>query len=149
MEELVLGDLVPSLRSLAVTVRPPDVFSVTLKVCEPLTNDALAGRTALASLELIPTLSLILDRKFQFASTALTVTLKAVPAVWAVGVPVLPVVLPGAAVSPGTRSCSLAKAPALTVIAGLVFEALEPSVTSLAVKVCEPAVLSVTLETLV
>src|SRR6516165_9280128 len=82
---------------------------------------------------------------FQFASTALTVTLKAVPAVCAEGVPVLPVLLPGAAVSPGTRSCNFANAPALTVIAGLVLLVLVPSVTSVAVAVQLPAVLLVRL----
>ena len=41
---------------------------------------------------------------FQFASTALTVTLNVAPAVCAYGVPVLPVALPGAAVSPGSRT---------------------------------------------
>ena len=36
----------------------------------------------------------------------MTVTVKAVPAVWAVGVPVLPLALPGAAVSPGSNNCN-------------------------------------------
>ena len=52
---------------------------------------------------------------FQLASTALTVTLKAPPEVRAVGVPVLPVAVPGAAVSPGTSICSFTNAPAVTV----------------------------------
>jgi len=51
---------------------------------------------------------------FQFESTALTMTLKAVPAVWDAGVPVLPLPVPGAAVSPGSKSWSLASAPPLT-----------------------------------
>src|SRR2546426_316983 len=87
----------------------------------------------------------VLLTAFQLASTALTVTLKAVPALCAVGVPVLPVALPGAAVSPGTSTCSFVKAAALTVIDGLVLALLLPSLRSEAVKVCEPAVLSVTL----
>ena len=37
------------------------------------------------------------------------------------GVPVLPVAVPGAAVSPGSRIWSFANAPALTVVDGLVF----------------------------
>src|SRR5207247_3903121 len=64
---------------------------------------------------------------------ALTVTLKAVPVGCAVGVPVLPVAVPGAAVSPGARICSLANVPAFTWIAGLVLAVFVPSVTSLAV----------------
>src|SRR5207249_5905169 len=97
----------------AVTVAVPAVLSVTLKLFVPLTNCALPGRTALASLEVIATLSLVLTT-FQFASTALTVTLNAVPAVRGEGVPVLPLAVPGAAVSPGTSNCSLANAPGPT-----------------------------------
>ena len=51
---------------------------------------------------------------FQKLSTALTVMLKAVPAVLEVGVPVLPLALPGAEVSPGTSNWSFAKAAGLT-----------------------------------
>src|SRR5262249_50945280 len=109
-------------------------LSVTLKARVPLTRAALAGKVAFASLEVIETVSLVLI-KFQFASTALTVTLKAVPAVSASGVPVLPELVPGAAVSPGTSTCSLAKAAALTVIAELVLEDLLTSVMSDAVTV--------------
>src|SRR5262249_55955521 len=118
---------------------------VTLNAFVPLTKAALAGRTALASLEVIATVSLVLI-KFQFASTELTVTLKAVPAVCALGVPVLPVAEPGAAVSPGASTCNLANAPALTVTAGLVLAVLLPSSRSEAVIVLVPAVLSVTLK---
>ena len=77
---------------------------------------------------------------FQLASTALTVTLKLLPAVWAVGVPVLPVAVPGAAVSPGIRIWSFVNAPALIVVAGLVLAVIAPLVMSVAVKVFEPAV---------
>ena len=73
-----------------------------------------AGSTALASLEASPTVSVMVLTVFQNASAALTVTLKAVPAVRAVGVPVLPVTLPGTALSPGTSSCSLVNAAGLT-----------------------------------
>ena len=41
---------------------------------------------------------------FQLASTARTVTLNAVPAVWAVAVPLLPLAVPGAALSPGINT---------------------------------------------
>ena len=52
---------------------------------------------------------------FQFASTALTVTVNAVPAVNADGMPVLPDAVPGAAASPGISNCNFVKGPALTV----------------------------------
>ena len=100
----------------------------------PATSAAFAGRVALASLEVSATVSVELTR-FQLASTALTVTLKALPAVCALGVPVLPVAVPGAAVSPGTRIWSFVNAPASIVVDGLVFGLLAPSVTSVAVRV--------------
>ena len=71
------------------------------------------------------------------------------PAVCAVGVPVLPVAVPGAAVSPGISNCSFVNAPTLTVVEGLVLAVLLPSVTSVAVTVALPAVLKVTLKVLV
>ena len=85
----------------------------------PETRAASAGSPALLSVEVTCTVSLVLT-KFQLASTALTVTLNGVPAVWAVGAPIFPALLPGAAVSPGAKICNLAKAPTLTVIDGLV-----------------------------
>src|SRR6266550_2035859 len=115
MDELVLAVLVPSVLSVAVTVRLPPDFKVTLKVFVPATRAALAGSTALLSDEVIATVSVAFVITFQLASTALTVTLNAVPAVWAVGEPVLPVAVPGADASPGANNCSLAKAPTLTV----------------------------------
>src|SRR6266446_4391928 len=45
-------------------------------------------------------------------SVAVTVL---VPEGWAAGVPLLPVALPGAAVSPGTSTCNFTNAPAVTV----------------------------------
>src|SRR5205823_103194 len=106
---------------------------------------ALDGNTAFASLELTATASTTLLTTFQFASTALTVTLNAVPAVRAVGVPVLPFVVPAAAVSPGASNCSFTNGPAVTVVEGLVLAVLLASVTSLAVTVWLPAVLKITL----
>ena len=73
--------------------------------------------------------------RFQLTSTALTVTLKSMPAVRAVVVPVLPLMVPGAAVSPGASNCNFTNKPALTVIEGLVFAVLVPSVVSVAVTV--------------
>src|SRR2546427_336968 len=68
------------------------------------------------------------------------------PAVCAVGVPVLPAEVPGAAVSPGASNCSLAKLPAFTVIEELVPEALVASLRSMAVAVRAPAVLQIRLK---
>ena len=81
IEELVLGVLVPSVTSLAVIVRPPAVLQVTVKVCVPPINEALAGNRALLSLEVILTVSVAVEMIFQFASTALTVTLNEEPEV--------------------------------------------------------------------
>ena len=78
---LVLAVLVPSVISVVVTVRLPPVFIVMLKVPLPELSAALAGRAALPSLEVMPTVWVTLVTAFQLASTALTVTLKAVPAV--------------------------------------------------------------------
>ena len=71
---------------------------------------------------------------FQLASTALTIIplLMLLPTVCAAGVPVLPgvgpVVVPGAAVSPGNRICSLVTEPGLTVRLELAIPAVVPSV---------------------
>ena len=87
---------------MAVTVEEPAVARITANVCVPATRAAGAGGVALVSLELIATVSVDVTG-FQFASTALTVTLKLPPEVCADGLPVLPVPVPGAAVSPGRR----------------------------------------------
>ena len=76
-------------------------------------------------------------------------TLKAVAAVCAFGVPVLPVAVPGDAVSPGASSCSLVNGPAVTVVDGLVFGVFVPDVTFDAVIVDEPTVFNVTLKVFV
>ena len=57
---------------------------------------------------------------FQFASTAFTMTVNGFPDAAAVGVPVFPVVVAGAASSPGSRSWSWLTAPGATVNAALV-----------------------------
>src|SRR3954471_11104458 len=117
---LVLAVLEPSLESVAVTVFEPAVFAVTEKVLVPAARAALAGSAAFASELVIATVSVEVTG-FQFASTALTVTMKLEPAVCAVGLPVLPEADPGAAVSPGIRICNLLNAPVLIVVDGLVF----------------------------
>src|SRR5213596_881697 len=139
MAGLVLAVLVPSVMLAAITVWEPVVLRVTLTVRVPAAKAPLAGRTAAESLEVIPTVFVLLTR-FQAASTDRIVTLNAVPAVCAVGVPVLPLAVPGAAVSPGTNSCNLANAAPLTRMAELVLGALLPSETSVAVTVRLPVV---------
>ena len=91
----------------AVTVWFPAVLKVILNDWLPVTSPALAGAVAFESDNAMLTVSLVLTT-FQKLSTAFAVTLNAVPATCALGVPVLPVTVPGAAVSPGARSCSLA-----------------------------------------
>src|SRR5438034_1004189 len=100
MAGLVLALLLPSLRSVAVMVKLPLVPKKKANVREPAARSALAGKVAVESVEVIPTVSPTVLTTFQLASTALTVTLKNVQAVWALGVPVLPVALPGEAASP-------------------------------------------------
>src|SRR2546426_7985502 len=99
--------------SLAVTVCVPTVLNVTLTVRVPADNDPFDGSVALGSLDVIPTVWVLLTG-FQFASTALMVTLKAASAVRAVGDPVLPVAVPGAAVLPRKSKCNFTNAPAGT-----------------------------------
>ncbi len=88
----------------AVKVPLPAVLKFALKVFVPEANAPFAGRTALLSEEPKPTVSVAPCTRFQFASTAFTVTLKGVAAVCADGVPVLPLAVPGAAVSPGVNN---------------------------------------------
>src|SRR5438034_1187403 len=111
---LVPAVLAPSVRSEAVKVREPAVLNVMLRVWVPETKGTFGGKPALPSLDVIPTVSVTVLTVFQKLSTALTVMLKAAPALCAVGVPVLPVAVPGAAISPGTNSWSFAKAAGLT-----------------------------------
>ena len=54
---LVLGALLVSVLSVAVTVAIPAVLSVTLNVWVPFTKAAGAGNAALESLDVIPTVS--------------------------------------------------------------------------------------------
>src|SRR5438067_4265494 len=114
IEGLMFAFLEPSVKSVAVNVADPAVFKVALKVFVPFTNAASEGEPALLSEEVMVTVSETLVRRFQFGSTALTVTLNAAPAVRALGVPVLPLTVPGAADSPGTNNCSLENVPAPT-----------------------------------
>ena len=58
----------------------PAVLSVTLNVCVRRPAPRSPAASAFASLDVMPTVSVLLTT-FQFASTALTVTLNGVPAV--------------------------------------------------------------------
>ena len=80
MEVLVFAVFDPLDRSEAVNVALPAVLNVTLTVCEPATKAVFAGREALASDEVIPTVSVTFVKTFQLESTALTVSVRAVPA---------------------------------------------------------------------
>src|SRR5690348_16708207 len=97
IDGLVFAVFVPSVMSVAVTVCEPRVLSVTLKLRVPATSAALAGKVALLSDDVTPTVCVTVETTFQFASTALAVTLNAAPAPCDVGEPVLPVAVPGAA----------------------------------------------------
>src|SRR5947199_10749576 len=103
MAGLVYAVFVPSVMSVPVKVQPlaVAVLKVTLKATVPAVSAVLVGRAGLGAEEVRPTVSLTVLTTFQLASTAFTVTLNAVPAVRALGVPVLPVAVPGAPVSPG------------------------------------------------
>src|SRR5215471_1274455 len=127
MVGLVLAVLLPSATSVAVTVKEPLLFKVTAKVCVPAASAALGGSVAVESLEVMPTVSAGLLMRFQLASTEFTVTLNVVKALWVAGVPVLPLALSGAAVSPGTNNCNLTNAPALTATPPLVLAESVPA----------------------
>jgi len=121
-----------------VTVLDPAVFSVSVKSLVPDTSAALAGRVAALSDDVIATVLVTDVTTFQFASTALTVAVTS-PAEREVGLPVLPVDVPGAAVSPGRRTWSFEADPTLTVNVAEV-PACEPPEVRVAVTVCdEPA----------
>ena len=82
----------------------------------------------MASLDVIPAVSVTELTKFQFASTAFTVTEKDAPAVCVEGVPVFPLPVPGSVVSPGISSCNFEKAPAFMVMEGVVLAVFAGSV---------------------
>jgi hypothetical protein len=126
-----------------VTVREPEVLRVTVKFFVPLTRAAFEGSVAAESDEVIATVWVWVVTLFQFASTAFTVAVNELPAVCAVGVPVLPDDVPGAAVSPGRSTCSFVAALALTVTEPDVSAVRAPD-WSVAVTVADPAVLKVT-----
>src|SRR6266850_3492557 len=93
-------------------VKLPSAFRITGYAPVPLTSWAAAGSEALAS-ELRMRIEWVTEgTTAQEASHALTVRRKGIPAVWGLGAPVLPEGVPGAAVSPGSRTCSCENGPA-------------------------------------
>ena len=110
----------------------PAVFNVTENVFVPETRAALDGRVAAPSLDVIATVGVALVTTFQYASTALTVTVTAEPAVTADGDPDLPVTEPGSADSPGRSTCNFVTPAVFTVNvpAALAVET-EPSVAEI------------------
>ena len=100
-ESLAVIVWVPALLKVKLAKWPVPDASVKLPAVAPLSSEMLA----LLSELVIVTLVVALVMTFQLASTAFTVMplAIAVPEVCAVGVPVLPVEVPGAAVSPGSK----------------------------------------------
>jgi len=93
-----------SVSSCAKIVNVPAAFSVIVNVFVPLTSCAGAGRVALASVASIEIEFELVVTTVQVLSHAFTVTVNGMPATWARGVPVLPDPVPGAAVSPGSKT---------------------------------------------
>src|ERR1051325_2565675 len=114
MPALVPGVLELSATSLAVSVFVPTELSVTLNCLAPATNAAFAGSVASASLDVIATTSVTELTTFQLSSTAFTVALKGVDGTCVLGDQILPLAVPGAELSPGTKTCSFVNASALT-----------------------------------
>src|SRR5438128_618504 len=95
---LVLAVFVPSVTSDAVMVLvPSSVLWVTLSLLVPPTRAMSAFTYTTLFRSARWTVSVMVLTRFQLASTALMVTENWVPAVAALGVPVLPVALPGSA----------------------------------------------------
>ena len=84
---------------------------------------------------------------FQYASQALTVTVKTAPAYWISGVPVFPSPLAGDAVSPGTRTCNFTGTPGFIVSTGVSSDDRAVPSISAAVIVVVPARTGVTEKT--
>jgi hypothetical protein len=86
MAGLLLPVIPTCVTSAAVTVALLAVLRVHTQILRAAHQRALAGMTALGFARESATVSLVLTT-FQFTSTALTVTLKGVPAVWAEACP--------------------------------------------------------------
>ncbi len=96
--------IVPSLCSWANIVNVPPALNVAPKLCVPEDRRASGGSVALWSVERISMMSVTLVTVFHWSSHARTVNVKGMPATWARGTPLFPLVVPGAAVSPGIKT---------------------------------------------
>src|SRR5579859_1992166 len=109
----------------AVMVQEPEVLKVPEKLRAPATRLSGPLFVNVTSVDVSVTVSVTDVTRLKNASTALTVIEKATVFVSFAGVPVLPVGVPGAAVSPGTRTCSCEYVLGLTVTVALVPVLLE------------------------
>ena len=108
-----MGVLVPGatafvVKSVAVMVHVPEEPNRVspIMVTVPFASAVFDGRNAEPSVLVNDKVSPHEVAMCQVASQALTVRLKGAPAVCGSGVPILPVAVPGALVSPGNNTCS-------------------------------------------
>ena len=99
----------------ADTVQEPAVRKVSENVLVPPTRTAPEGGTAFASVVAMVTDWVEAATRFQYWSTALTVTEDDVPAVRLPGDPLYPPLVPGAGVIPGSRTWSMIAEPGTSV----------------------------------
>src|SRR5262245_41527857 len=102
--EDVPSGTVLSVRSWANTVKLPAALKVTEKVPLPPDRAASGGSVALPSVLRICIRFETELTRFQLESHARTVTVNGTPSVCARGVPVLPLAVPGAGLSPGSST---------------------------------------------
>src|SRR3954470_4136134 len=100
--------------SRAVMVWAPLLWRRTGIRTWPFTSVVSLGIQANASVEESATRSFTPGTRFHHWSTARTVIVKGLPAVWPVGVPLFPEVVPPMAFSPGRITCRPKKGPGLT-----------------------------------
>jgi hypothetical protein len=107
IELLVPGEMAAgAVTSVAVIVQVPEEAKKKLPVivAVPFAKEALEGSHALVSLLVIATASTQDVTMCQLGSQALILRSKGIPVACASGVPILPVTVPGALVSPGSRT---------------------------------------------
>ena len=106
--ELVPVRVLPGAMSVAVIVQVPEVkrYVSPGKVMVPFTSAASEGSAAAVSVLVRCTVSVTDGMMCQVLSQALTVTSNGTPETCSSGVPILPVVVFGALVSPGSRTCN-------------------------------------------
>src|SRR5678816_2620575 len=97
----VLGWIVAFTESRAVIVCAPLLWRRTGIRHWPLMSTVSDGIHAKVSVEVSTIRSFTPETRFQYWSTARTVIVNGLPAIWLVGVPLLPVVVPPIACSPG------------------------------------------------